>query len=386
MAWINLTQGASTSFSKAGTVSAGSDKYDFLYHTCSAGEFVITWDQDYSPSSAPNRYMYIYKNGSLEETVTILASISADVQSQSCSLVPCAIRANELFYTYGYRSGNDQYVRVDKYNFLSGSTTTGLSTHQVTDAGTSGDNTRSLSCGMCWDPAQDKFYVIGAGHAWDVGVSQNGILRIWQLTSSGVLDHRVINTTNYGASDRWCQTRIVALDGTVYYYYHLWDDSGSDIRRICKADGTATDTTETVTVTGPTTNSVTDYYGIIGTYGLYVKYNETTLRSQDEATTWDLSSYMDTNCHITLVAKTETTEDYVFLTEKSGTVYLITCDNAGTVTQVATKVVDSDYTQHPEVIGVGSPFRKAVDWWPRQCLIGSAKKALSFVPLTRDII
>jgi hypothetical protein len=95
---------------------------------------------------------------------------------------------------------------------------------------------------------------------------------------------------------------------------------------------------------------------------------------------------MDTNCHISLLSKTAATEDYEFLTEKAGTIYWVSCDNGGTVTQIATRTVDSDYTCHPEVMGTGAPFAGKQGWWPRRCPIGTAKKSLSVTPLTREVV
>lgn len=385
MAWISVDKGIQTALDKKGTGGHGSNKYDFIHWVSPEGdEWLFTWKQVYASLNTGSKSIVVYRNGVVIRTLQFLTGNYGVVNHYTHSGNPCCLitSTGELFYVKASRTGDD--YEVDVYKYTLATDTVSATTETLALLSSSRDISGSFVVGIAHDPLNSTMYVFAAGSRVSVGGATEK-LRLWELDSDGVLDHRLVNSDIGSQNYATKGPRMCAIDGWVYLYYQTYRTStGLSKQFYCKIDATTTNgsLTETSVTSGGVISE--DRYGVIGPWGLYVLYNETTLRSQNSAATWDLSGSLSTDNQLVVFMKEAATEDFIVLTRNFNYVYVFRCANDGTTTGLGVSNLTSAMGHHPANIKLADEAH-IVDVYPKSCQFGTAKIFVDLHLPTREV-
>lgn len=382
VAWISATVGGQGALSRSSISGVGSSISEFLHFFRGNGdEYVCVWDSEYNTGSG-TATMDIYKNGSLVDTETV-ATWSGAFGSFMVQPVVYLPAADRLWWIHTYSSSSDPKTALYEYDF----DTQSSSLKETIDGITTGNADPMWGSGIGFDPTSGKMYIFLFDSNEVSGNPHRCRIQLFEYSSDGTIDHEIIDTEiSAGTNRRANGWAVHAYDGTVYFSY-VYSEGSAYYSRCGKISASLVSQTSWTVYDGYTASGSVGYADTptaLLPFGLCIRYNESTIRSPDESTTWDCSSYLDVDHGAQVVQKIDSGENYLVLTRTGTTVYLLKLESDTSVTSLGSVSVDSDYDHLSWVSCLGENYGVGV--FPRSVPIGSGKKFLQFVPLTRDVI
>ena len=330
MAWLGYDENNPLNYAKEQSQGSGESRQCAVVFD-GDDYYLAEWDAalyDTEPGVIP--YLHIYKNGALQHSIALFTDIGGSSTTRYSSVCPVTYRDGYFFYVHGSAVSNRLALKIYKYKLSTGVST--LTDTEWADDGTTELENHHMAVGIDYDPIEDVFYAVGSVVKTGGGTSYT--LRIWQLDTDGVADHRVSNPTATYAEN----IALFPSNGTVYFMR----DTPNNVFFQSVA-GASVDATSFTTIAQDTGYDHSNGPWI-GPYGLYIRPSSlTTLRVA--AITWDLSSYLDSYHNIAFLQKIDGDHNYYAITIKAGTAYCLKLANAGTLTNLGSKSlsVAADY-------------------------------------------
>lgn len=383
MAIISWTAGASSILNKGTVRSNGNiESYSALRHTLSNGDLVVASWSDRVTRAKTSQYLYVYRNGSLETTITLCAEV-AGISDFHNAPNPAVFVGDRLWYASITTPSADPTIHVSYYDFNDESSTETFS-ETVENRDSSSVYGLEMYFSLCRDLTTGKFYV--ACSAFQITSSAATTTRVWELGTDGTEDHRIYTSRETGLSyTMWNAINMSAWSGTLYIGCVEGSDSTTKYQKYYNVT--------TATVDGSLTqdSSASGGYGQIGIqgiYGLHLKYGSTTLSVQGAATTWDLSSYIDSYHYFAILEKTSANNDFIVMTWKdsSSTVYILQLTNAGGVTSLASRSGVSLDGQTMQIMFVPNQWKGGVSEKFRSAYFGAGNNAFIISPSTHEVV
>jgi hypothetical protein len=390
VAWLSTVLGGPTALSRAVAKGAGSDLWGFYFLRRTNGDEYVFASYTY-PTATTNQQLKVYKNGSLVYTETIADKALATGGMLSMIHGPVVVTPGErVFYLRNNISaGYDITVDLREFDFggLTGSTV-------ATINGESRQNrTVFVGSAICYDPKTTKIYLCQASsntlkdYLYPVDVTTS----IHEFSSAGVVDHRVLfleEESSGGADIRKMILGASAYNGIVYFGLFTKYASNSYYSSLNYVSTSSTDASSWTTVRSVSKTGIYYTYQkyLVLQYGLHIDYGSTALYSPDGSTSWDLSSYLDSGTRqISTFRKVDSGENYEILTRKGTTAYLLSLSSGGGVNSISSRAVTSDYAPtyvewDPQPIEIARE-----GGYPKLAFVGTSKKFLELVPLTRSV-
>lgn len=377
MAWLTTDTDALTEHgSVCGT---GTDEFYFDVVRRSNGDQILFVSYSY-PDSTSSQVFRIYKNGtSIFEDNSATGYLS--------TTPPWVVNPynDKCFYIKITKSSEDVTLSLYEYDIEAESSTLKDTINGESRGNYSGYGGASI----CFDPTTGKMYVSFGSSNFVLGGSNYDSMYIKEYSSAGVVDHTVFSEQRSSSSQRRKRTIIgsAAYSGTLYFCVqqetHLtWTNYMASIN-CASVDATSWTTIDSRSYSGA--YRTYERYLILP-YGLWIEYGTTTLTSPG-ATSWDLSSYLDSARQISLVYKVDSSDNFYVLTIKSTTAYLLKLESDTSVTEISSRTVDGNYVPaYYEYASAPFPYPRKVGNWPRAAFIGTPEKYIEFTAPIRDII